>query len=399
MSEPSQQPFAPITDRNSRPVRLGVIGLGNIASQHIGNIARGAVDDCTLAATCSRRAPEDTFGVPHFTDANTLIASGLCDAVLIATPTFEHAAMGEAALRAGLHVMMEKPLGLSVGEAETLLAMQGEDQVFALMLNQRTDPLFVAMRDIVASGELGEITRTHWTMTNWFRPEIYFQVSDWRATWAGEGGGLLLNQCIHNLDIFAWLCGMPARVQAFCRFGRHHEIEVEDEVTAYFEYANGASGVFVGSTGEAPGVNRFDIVGDKGALHFDGGKLTLTENTPGTREFNAQTRQMFGMPETSVRDITPDANERADANQHAQILSNFTAAILRGEPLLAPAQDGIDSLALANAMLLATWEQAAVNLPLDSGRYEAALQERVSKSSLREKLSVQAEIDMDASYR
>lgn len=377
------------------PVRLGVIGLGNIASQHIANIQSGAVDNCVLAATCSRREPQTSYEVPHFTEYHALIASGCCDAVLIATPTFAHAAMGEAALTAGLHVLMEKPLGLSVAEAEGLLALQADGQVFALMLNQRTDPLFTTMRNIVASGALGDITRTHWTMTNWFRPEIYFQVSDWRATWAGEGGGLLLNQCIHNLDIFAWLCGMPATVQAFCRFGRHHDIEVEDEVTAYFEYANGASGVFVGSTGEAPGVNRFDIVGDKGALHFDGQQLTLTENSPGTREFNAQTRQMFGMPETTVQNITPDRS----GNQHAQVLANFTAAILEGEPLLAPAEEGVHSLALANAMLLATWEQRAVSLPLDSARYELALRERVAGSSLRKKASVEAEIDMKASYR
>lgn len=381
------------------PCRLGVIGLGNIAAQHIENVRSGQVADCVLAAVCSRHAPATDLGVPHFSDYNALINSGLCDAVLIATPTFEHAAMGEAALRAGLHVMMEKPLGLSVAEGEALVRLLPEDgapaQVFALMLNQRTDPLFLAMREVMQSGALGEITRTHWTMTNWFRPEIYFQVSDWRATWAGEGGGLLVNQCIHNLDIFQWLCGLPRSVQAFCQFGRHHEIEVEDEVTAYFEYANGASGVFVGSTGEAPGVNRFDIVGDAGALHFDGERLLQTTNTPATAQFNAQTRQMFGMPETKTRDITPDRT----GNQHAQVLSNFTAAILRAEPLIAPAQDGLHSLALANAMLLSTWEAGAVRLPLDGERYEHALRQRMAGSSLREKKDVQAEIDMGASYR
>lgn len=376
-------------------VRLGVIGLGNIAGQHIENILEGRVHDTVLAAVCSRRAPERDYGVPHFPDYAALLDSGLCNAVLIATPTFAHAAMGVAALEAGLHVMMEKPLGLSVGEGEQLLVHQRDGQVFALMLNQRTDPLFVAMREVIASGALGAITRTHWTMTNWFRPEIYFQVSDWRATWKGEGGGALVNQCIHNLDIYQWLCGLPSSVHAFCRFGRHHGIEVEDEVTAYLEYPEGASGVFVASTGEAPGVNRFDIVGDLGALHFDGERLIHTTNTPGTSQFNAQTREMFGMPQTAQRDITPDRT----LNQHVAVLENFADAILRGAPLLAPARDGLDSLAMANAMLLSTWESTTVPLPLDSARYQRALDERVAGSQLRKPSDVEAEVDMGASYR
>lgn len=378
-------------------VRLGVIGLGNIAGQHIANVRSGLVDDCEIAALCSRR-PSDLageLGVPHFAEPEALIDSGTCDAVLIATPTWHHFEAGALALRAGLHVMMEKPIGLSVGEGERLLEMAGPHQVFALMLNQRTDPLFLEMRDVIQSGLLGTITRTHWTMTNWFRPEVYFQVSDWRATWRGEGGGLLVNQCIHNLDIFQWLCGMPNAVRAFCRFGQYHDIEVEDEVTAYLEYEGGASGVFVGSTGEAPGVNRFDVIGDSGALSFDGERLLLSENTPATSEYNRDTRDMFGMPDTHIRDITP---ERA-GNQHATVLSNFTAAVLHGERLIAPAADGLDSLGLANAMLLSTWEDARVELPLDSARYQAALDERLATSSLRKKVDIEANVDMSASYR
>ena len=381
----------------SDPVRLGMIGLGNIARQHIENVRSGQVDDCVLGAICSPAADPlaAELDVPHFTDLAALAGSGSCDAVLIATPTFNHAAAGAAALQAGLHVMMEKPIGLSVQEGEQLLALQAGDQVFGLMLNQRTDPLFLAMRDIIRSGRLGAITRTHWTMTNWFRPEVYFQVSDWRATWKGEGGGLLVNQCIHNLDVFQWLCGMPTALRAHCRFGRYHDIEVEDEATAWFEYDNGASGVFVGSTGEAPGINRFDVIGDAGALGFDGERLLLTENEPATSEYNRSTRDMFGMPRSEVSDITP----ARDINQHAAVLSNFTAAILRGEALIAPARDGLDSLSLANAMLLSTWEQDTVRLPLDSARYQAALEERLATSSLRDKADIEANIDMSASYR
>jgi predicted dehydrogenase len=381
----------------NKVVRLGVIGLGNIARQHIENLQTGKVEDCVLTAICSRQstALASEWNVPHFSDYKALIDSGTVDAVLVATPTFTHFETGAYALRAGLHVMMEKPIGLSTREGEELLALQQPGQVFALMLNQRADPLFIAMRDRITSGALGEITRTHWTMTNWFRPEVYFQVSDWRATWRGEGGGLLLNQCIHNLDIFQWLCGMPVSVQAFCQFGRYHDIEVEDEATAYFHYSNGATGVFVGSTGEAPGVNRFDVIGDRGALSFDGKMLLLSKNEPGTRDFSRDTREMFGMPATDVCDITPDRS----INQHAAVMSNFVGAILRGEVLIAPAAAGLDSLALANSMLLSTWEERVVSLPMNTAHYQRALAERIAGSSLRRKADIDASIDMSASYR
>ena len=378
-------------------VRLGVIGLGNIARQHIENVSSGQVAGCSIAAICSRQ-PHDlaqTLGVPHFSDYRELIGSGHCDAVLIATPTFSHFDIGTCALGAGLHVMMEKPIGLSVQEGESLLALQQPDQVFALMLNQRTDPLFLKMREIIDAGTLGEICRTHWTMTNWFRPEVYFQVSDWRATWRGEGGGVLVNQCIHNLDIFAWLCGMPRSVQAFCRFGRYHDIEVEDEATAWFEYPNGATGVFIGSSGEAPGINRFDIVGDKGSLAFDGERLLLSVNQPATSEYNRTTRDMFGLPDIQSTDLTPD---RA-GNQHAQVLANFCAAIMQGDELIASASEGLDSLALANSMLLSTWENERIELPLDSDRYQRALERRLESSHLRIKSDIETNVDMGASYR
>ena len=310
----------------SESVRLGVIGIGNIAKQHITNVRSGQVHGCEISALCSRSSSTlvTELALPYFHDYRELIASGLCEAILIATPTYSHFEIASAALQAGLHVMIEKPIGLSVKEGEDLLALQQDDQILAVMLNQRADPLFTIMHDLIEQGVLGEICRTHWTMTNWFRPEIYFQVSDWRGTWRGEGGGLLLNQCIHNLDIFHWLCGMPRSVRAFCRFGRFHEIEVEDEVTAYLEYDNGASGLFVGSTGEAPGINRLDVIGDKGSLIFDGERLLLSENEPETSRFNKETRDMFGQPRSSFRDITPDRS----CNQHAVVLGNFFRAIL-----------------------------------------------------------------------
>lgn len=377
-------------------VRLGIIGLGNIGQQHIQHI-QTAVTGCEIAALCSRQ-PKEIAGaetVPHFSDYRQLMDSGLVDAVLIASPTMAHFEQASYALAKGLHVLMEKPIGLSCHEGEQLIARQQQKQVFALMLNQRTDPLFVAMKEQVDSGRLGPIQRTHWTMTNWFRPEVYFQVSDWRATWKGEGGGLLVNQCIHNLDIFQWICGMPVSVQGFCSFGKYHDIEVEDEATAYLRYSNGASGLFVGSTGEAPGINRFDIVGDHGTLSFDGDRLTLITNSESTSAFSKTTRELFGMPATTSQDITPDRR----INQHAQVIQNFIDAIRAQAPLIAPADQGLHSLALANAILLSSWEHKAVALPLDSATYQRALEQRIAQSSLRKKADIEVSIDMTKSYR
>lgn len=321
--------------------------------------------------------------------------SGLCDAVLVATPTLSHGDIGSYALDKGLHVLMEKPLGRSLAEAEQLLARAAPGQVFALMLNQRMDSVFVRMKAVIQAGTLGALQRTHWTMTNWFRPDVYFQVSDWRATWRGGGGGLLMNQCIHNLDIFQWLCGMPLRINGFCGFGKYHDIEVEDEATAYFEYANGASGMFVGSTDEAPGVNRLDIVGDLGMLSYDGERLTLQRNNPGAASFSRDSRDMFGQPATEVEDLTPAES----VNQHALIMQNFVDAILDRESLIAPAVEGLNSLAMANGILWSAWLGRAVDLPLDSGAYQRALEDRLAHSTLREKTEIDVQVDMEKSYR
>ncbi|WP_371193794.1 Gfo/Idh/MocA family protein [Glaciecola sp. SC05] len=378
-------------------VNIGVVGLGNIAKQHINNIVNNRVEGANLVAICSRSPSSLSaeLGVSHYTDYKSMIDASCIDAIIIATPTLTHFEVAKYALQKRLHVMLEKPMGLSSYEGEQLLAYQNVGTQFALMLNQRTDPTFLRMKQIVDSGLLGDIQRTHWTMTNWFRPEIYFQVSDWRATWKGEGGGLLVNQAIHNIDVFQWICGLPSEICAFCEFGKHHDIEVEDQVSAFFRYQNGATGGFIGSTGEAPGFNRFEIVGDKGALLFDDGQLSVIINSQSSVEFNQQTNDMFGIPlsETSVIRI------EESVNQHAAVMNNFVQAILQGESLIAPAADGLASLDMANAMLLSTWTNQSVTLPLNRQVYQNRLNEKIKGSALRAKSTRQAKIDMSASYR
>ncbi|MBT5185199.1 MAG: Gfo/Idh/MocA family oxidoreductase [Kordiimonadaceae bacterium] len=378
-------------------VRLGIIGLGNIGKQHLNHVVDGLIHNCEVSAVCSRQKPtfELPQGVKHYCDYKKLINSGDCDAVLVATPSYNHCEIGGYALDKGLHVLMEKPIGLSVLEGEKVISKVKKNQIFAMMLNQRTDPIYAKMKNMVSAGSIGAIQRSQWTATHWFRPEIYFAVSDWRATWRGEGGGLLVNQCIHNLDTFQWICGMPSEVNGHCEYGKYHDIEVEDEATAYFKYNNGATGVFVASTGEVPGINRFDIVGDLGMLSTDSKTLTFTQNEISTAKFSKNTHDMFSMPGTTITDVTPPNS----INQHATIINNFVAAILNREPLIAPANEGINSMALANSILLSSWQNKPIEIPIDSKHFQTHLNQYIEKSTFREKANIDAVIELDKSYR
>ena len=282
-------------------VRIGIVGLGNMGSTHARSILAGKIDRLELTAVCDLNAAKRAAfpAVPAFETAGALIGSGLIDAVLVATPHYQHTTIGIAALRGGLHVLVEKPISVHKADCERLIAAHRQPaQVFAAMFNQRTDPFYLAIRRLVQGGELGEIRRINWIITDWFRSAAYYASSGWRATWAGEGGGVLLNQCPHNLDLLQWIFGLPRRVRAFCHFGRYHAIEVEDDVTAYLEFAGGATGVFLTSTGEAPGTNRLEITGEGGRLVYESDRIELLRNAVPMSEFSRTTAQSFARPET-----------------------------------------------------------------------------------------------------
>jgi predicted dehydrogenase len=376
-------------------VRIGIVGLGNMGSTHARSILAGKIDRLELAAVCDLNAAKRAAfpGVPAFETAEALIGSGLIDAVLIATPHYQHTTIGIAVLRAGLHVLVEKPISVHKADCERLIAAhRNPSQVFAAMFNQRTDPFYLAIRRLVQSGELGEIRRINWIITDWFRSAAYYASSDWRATWAGEGGGVLLNQCPHNLDLLQWIFGMPRRVRAFCHFGRYHAIEVEDDVTAYLEFAGGATGVFLTSTGEAPGTNRLEITGEGGRLVCENDRIHLLRNAVPMSEFSRTTAQSFARPET-VGSVIPTSDH---GGQHNAILGNFVAAILDGAPLIAPAAEGIHSVELANAMLFSAWRDRTVELPLNGRAYARRLKQRVAQSRF-EKKTVAAAMPEDLS--
>jgi len=367
-----------------------------MGSGHVAGIDR--IKRCQLTAVCDivPAKLERYKQYETFTDAGEMIRSGSIDAILIAVPHYDHTTIGIDALQNGIHVLTEKPISVHKADCERLIAAHTDKNlVFAAMFNQRTDPFYKRIRNIVKNGELGEIRRTACVATNWFRTEAYYASGGWRATWGGEGGGVLLNQCPHTLDLFQWICGMPTKVRAFCNFGRFHDIEVEDDVTAYLEYANGANGIFVATTGEAPGTSRLEIAGDRGRLVFENDKITFDRTEMSVAEFCATSKESFGTPATWQCNVP----ENSHGPQHAGITQNFIDCILDGGDLIAPAAEGIHSVEFANAMLYSTFTGKTVDLPLDSAAYEAELKERIRTSKHTKAVREDVVVDMNSSFR
>jgi predicted dehydrogenase len=379
-------------------VRLGIVGLGNIGRYHADYLRQGRIDRAELSAVCDAFAPLDQYApLPTFQDPRELFRSGAIDAVIIATPHYQHTTLGIAALEAGLHAMIEKPVSAHKADAERLLAaaQQRPQQVFAGMFQLRTEPRYRKIQQLIRNGELGDIVRMSWLITDWYRTEAYYASGGWRATWKGEGGGVLLNQCLHNLDVLAWLLGMPARVRGFCQLGRYHNIEVEDNVTAYLEYTSGATGVFITSTGEAPGTNRLEIAGTRGRLVLENNQLHFTRNEVDMVEFNRTAKVGFAKPDVWEATIPfTDA-----AMPHAIVMQNFINAILDGEPLITPGSEGMHSVELANVMLYSSLLGQTVELPMDSAAYESTLQQLIADSKFEKKVVQVSNEDFTQSFR
>lgn len=382
-------------------VRIGIVGVGGMGSHHARYLLEGKVRRGRLTAVCD----VDPARLKNFKDlkgfatADALIGSGEIDAVMVATPHYDHTTVGIAALKAGLHVLVEKPISVHKADCERLIAAyrarHGKGQIFAAMFNQRTDPHFIRVRKLIQEGELGQIRRTNWIITNWFRTQAYYDSGGWRATWRGEGGGVLLNQCPHNLDLFQWICGMPNRVRAFCSFGKYHGIEVEDEVTAYLEYPNGATGVFITTTGEAPGTNRLEIAGDRGKVVVENGNVTFVRNEVPSDTFLKTSKESFATPPTWNIEIPVSGS----GGQHLEITQNFVDAIVDGKPLIAPAVEGIHSVELGNAMILSSLTGKTVDIPLDGAVFERALKKLVAGSKFKKTVVAPVSTDLGKSWK
>ncbi len=370
-----------------KEVKIGIIGMGGMGNNHAGNLTEGNVPRGVLTAVCDiAESRVDTarekYGerISYYNDPEALLDSGDLDGVIIATPHYDHPSLAIAAFDRGLHVMTEKPAGVytkQVREMNEKAASSGK--VFGIMYNQRTNPVYQTLKDLVDSGELGELKRTNWIITTWYRAQSYFDSGGWRATWAGEGGGVLLNQDPHQLDLWQWCCGMPSRIRAFCYFGKYHDIEVEDDVTAFVEYPNGATGVFVTSTADAPGTNRLEVTGDKGKVVIEDGRITFWRLRVPERRFNREYKGGFGSPESWKCEVPV----KGEFTAHPGILTNWVNAILDGEQLLAPGEEGIKGLSISNAMHLSTWLDEWIDFPVDEDLFYHELSKRIESSSYK----------------
>lgn len=398
---PTALPMALSFYRFMDKVRIGIIGMGNMGQFHAKDILEGKVARGELTAVGStspkKLAEFEEKGIKVYGSGEEMIDSGNIDALLIATPHYQHTSLGIAALDAGLHIMVEKPISAHKADAERLIAKAEvhADQVFAGMFQLRVEPRYQKIREIVQNGELGELMRVLWIMTDWFRSEIYFQSGGWRATWKGEGGGVLLNQCLHQLDAMQWITGMPNRVSSHVGIGKWHDIEVEDDVTCYMDFPNGATGAFITSSGETPGSNRFEIAGTKGRLILENEKLTLTRNAVPSDEWCKTSKIGFQQPDTTVEEIPIPGSE----SPHAKLMTNFVNAIIDNEPLIAPGVEGIGSVELANVMVYSGIIGKAIELPMNGAEWETKLNELIVNSNHEKKTVEVSNEDFAASFR
>ena len=381
-------------------VRVGIIGVGNMGSFHLNNFINGKITNAKITALCDVNEEhlykhKDKLGedVKYFTDADELIRSGLVDGVVIATPHYFHPELSIKALNAGLHVFCEKPAGVYTKNVHEMNEVaQKSGKVFQVNFVMRNLNSFKKIKELIDAGELGELKRIVWMLTNWYRTQAYYDSGTWRATWAGEGGGTLLNQNPHQLDLMQWLFGMPNKIRGFCYFGKHRNIEVEDEATAYMEYDNGAIGLYMTSVGEFPGTNRLEVSGDKGKLVFENGKITFYKLSVSEKEFNSQTTSIDGPIPMEKIDVQYEENDLVDCQ--ANMISNWAAAILSGEKLIAPGEEGVNSLSLSNAMYLSTWNDDWVTLPFDEDEFLEKLKIKIETSTFVKNDAVKIDLDL-----
>lgn len=383
-------------------VRFGIIGIGKMGSLHCLRFTHELIKNGTLTAVCDISPERKEWaeknlkakGVEFFDDYKSLIDSGKVDAVLVATPHYDHPVIATYALSKGLHTLIEKPAGVytkAIRELNEYAATKPE-LTFGIMYNQRTNKLYRFAKELVETGRLGEMKRINWIITNWYRPQAYYNQGGWRGTWAGEGGGVLINQCPHQLDLFQWLGGMPSMIRGYAKVGRNRDINVENDVTAYMEYPNGATGVFITSTHDFPGTNRLEIDGDKGKIVIENNKLVFTELEVAESVFNATNKKF--MPSIPSHKTVKRMSKLGELmmnvfGQHTGIINNFTNHIIDGEPLIAPGVEGIRGLTISNAIHLSSWTGEAVELPIDEDKFIAELEKRKAEEKESSKKKVQ----------
>ena len=370
-------------------MKTAIIGVGNMGSTYARMIMNKEIEGLELAAITRVKGIYREMllgaieaGLPVFESADLLLEAVekgelKLDAVIVATPHYAHEKITVRALRAGLHVLCDKPSGVYSRQARLMNEASAESgKVYGMIFHQRTFPIYRKIHELVHSKTYGELKRVNWIVTNWYRPNLYYSSSPWRATWKQDGGGVLLNQCPHNLDLLQWICGMPVKVQGFCKEGHFHDIEVEDDATAYFEWENGASGVFITSTGEAPGVNRLEISLDEAMIICENGELRIGEITQelGMKEaeYRRTSTDLFRKIGGTWKSITPPSQE----HPYQDVLQAFADETAGKGTCIAPGTDGWKSLMMINAIYLSSWENRMITIPKPGTEEELEFESR-----------------------
>lgn len=372
-----------------KKVKFGIIGMGNMGSGHLSYFYDGKIENGVVSAIADVKAARLEAAKKNYpgeykcySSGEELIDNADLDAVVIAVPHYDHPPLAIRALKRGLNVICEKPAGVYTKQVKEMNAVAEKSKgLFTMMYNQRTNPLYIKMHELVAGGELGEIRRVNWIITNWFRTQFYYDSGSWRATWKGEGGGVLMNQCPHQLDLLQWICGMmPSKVRAFCHFGKWHDIETEDDVTAYLEFPNGATGAFVTTTADSPGTNRFEVLCSRGKVVCEKDELQVYRLNEDLQEFLMSANAGFAQPKYTEETIKQGGNNP----QHVGILNNFANAVLGTEPLYVDGREGLKCVELIDSMLLSSWTDKTVSLPIDDDEYYGELKKRIDSSRLKD---------------
>lgn len=387
----------------SEKLKLGIIGVGNMGTHHVNRFLAGECPEIQLTAVADVDPDRIAFirgkcgdSIHYFDSAEAMLDSGLIDSCLIAVPHYYHPDYVIACLKRGLHVMCEKPAGVYTKQVMEMNAEAEKhpDVVFGMMFNQRTNCVYRKMKELVDSGKYGGIRRTNWLITNWYRSQAYYDSGSWRATWSGEGGGVLLNQSPHQLDLWQWICGMPKKVEAHLQYGLWHDIEVEDDVTAYVEYENGATGVFITTTGDGYGSNRFEIQMDKAKLVVENDELRVWEFDQSVPEFTYANTTSMSHPNVTEIPVETDGENP----QHTGVLNAWADAILHNGNLVAKGTEGINGVTLSNAMHLSSFLGKAVELPIDPDLYYEELMKRVATSRRKTKVTNSVVADMSDTF-
>lgn len=370
-------------------IRTAVIGVGNMGSRYASIIQDGQAKGMELAAITRVRGayreklrPSIEKGVPVYESADELfeeVENGKLklDAVIIATPHYAHEELAVRAFNNGLHVLCDKPSGVYSRQARLMEeAADRSGKVFSMVFNQRTLPVYMKLKEIIFSGRYGTLKRVNWIVTDWYRPEQYYKSSSWHATWDKDGGGVLLNQCPHNLDILQWICGNPIRVQGFCHEGRFHDIEVEDDVTAYLEWENGATGTFITSTGDAPGMNRLEISLEEALIVCENGNIRIGElmQEMGGREadYRRESTDYF----RKIKGTWTELQTEKEEHPYEKVIQGFADEINGTGKSIADGREGRKSLLLSNAIYLSSWEKRMVDLPVIGSDFELEFEQR-----------------------